>query len=131
MKDTVLYQYARRLSRHMDDRRARDETAEEIYSHLCEMADGYVAQGMTRQEAEKQAVREMQPPDELGAQMDRVHTPKIKWWFYGLIAALLLTVLVGVFSYLNAYADRAGNRVVMPDKEAALHEKQWTEVIVL
>lgn len=131
MKDTVLYRYARRLSRHIDDRRAREETAEEIYSHLCEMADGYAAQGMTRQEAERQAVREMRPPDELGAQMDRVHTPKIRWRFYGLVAALLLAALLGMLAYLNSYADRAGQGRVMPDKEAAFYEKEWTEVAVL
>ena len=131
MKDTVLYRYARRLSRHIDDRRSREETAEEIYSHLCEMSDGYAAQGMTRQAAERQAVREMLPPGELGAQMDRVHTPKIRWWFYGVVATLFLAALLGVFAYLNAYADRAGEEEVMPDKEAAFYEKEWMEADTL
>ncbi len=123
MKNKMLYQYARQLSRHIDDRRARAETAEEIYSHLCEMVEGYVAQGMTEQEAQIQAVNDMESPDDLGVQMDKVHTPKVKWWFYCLIIILLLTIIIGVFTWINAYADKAGEQNIMPDKETVLYEE--------
>lgn len=123
MGNKVLYQYTKRLSRHIDDRHARAETAEEIYSHLCDVTDSYTAQGMTQREAELQAVKDMTNPDDLGVQLDRLHTPKIKWWIYTLIILLLFSIIVGVYAYINYGWEKASQKECRPDKEAVSYEK--------
>jgi len=123
MRNKILYQYAKKLSRHIDDRRAKAETVEEIYSHLCDMTDSYTALGMTQREAELEAVKDMANPDDLGVQLDRVHTPKIKWWIYGLIILLLFSIIIGVFAYINHGWEKANQQEYRPDKEAVSYEK--------
>ena len=66
--------------------------AEEIRDHIeCQIADN-LSEGMSYEEAEKNAVTDMGDPVEVGISLDRIHKPKIAW---------KLLVIVGILSLLG------------------------------
>lgn len=72
--------------------KARPYIAEEIRDHIeCQIADN-LSEGMTSEEAEKNAVADMGDPVEVGISLDRIHKPKIAW---------RLLVIVGILSLLG------------------------------
>ncbi len=60
-------------------RRARDMVARELTAHIEDQTAFYREQGMSEEEAGKEAVRQMGDPVEVGISMDRIHRPKTDW----------------------------------------------------
>ncbi len=69
-------------------RRARPMIEEEITGHIDEQKMDFMSQGMTEQEAEEAAVREMGDPVEVGVELDRIHRPKLEVGLLGFIIGL-------------------------------------------
>lgn len=60
-------------------RRARDMVAQELEAHIEDQAACYREKGMSQTEAEKEAVRQMGDPLEVGISMDQIHRPQTDW----------------------------------------------------
>lgn len=60
-------------------RRARDMVARELTAHIEDQTAFYREQGMSEEEAGKEAVRQMGDPVGVGISMDRIHRPKTDW----------------------------------------------------
>ena len=81
--------YLEKLLSQIRCKKARPYIAEEIRDHIeCQIADN-LSEGMTYEEAEKNAVTDMGDPVEVGISLDRIHKPKVAW---------KLLVIVGILS---------------------------------
>lgn len=81
--------YLEKLLSQIRCKKARPYIAEEIRDHIeCQIADN-LSEGMTYEEAEKNAVADMGDPVEVGISLDRIHKPKVAW---------KLLVIVGILS---------------------------------
>lgn len=81
--------YLEKLLSQIRCKKARPYIAEEIREHIeCQIADN-LSEGMTYEEAEKNAVADMGDPVEVGISLDRIHKPKVAW---------KLLVIVGILS---------------------------------
>ena len=58
---------------------ARPEVARELGDHIEDQTRAFMSEGMSRQEAEKAAVKEMGNPVETGVELDKIHCPKMPW----------------------------------------------------
>ena len=87
-----MEKYLEKLLSQIRCKKARPYIAEEIRDHIeCQIADN-LSEGMTYEEAEKNAVADMGDPVEVGISLDRIHKPKIAW---------RLLVIVGILSLLG------------------------------
>ena len=83
--------YLEKLLSQIRCKKARPYIAEEIRDHIeCQIADN-LSEGMSYEEAEKNAVTDMGDPVEVGISLDRIHKPKI-CLLYTSGACLLFTV---------------------------------------
>lgn len=83
------------LSEQIRCKRAIPLVTNELEVHIEEQKADFMAEGMTDREAEEQAVREMGDPVFVGAEMDRIHRPKMNWrLIFGIGVVSLLGVLV-------------------------------------
>lgn len=91
--------YARKVSFEMDDRCARKEAYEEIYTHLIESKDNLIKKGMSEEEAVKTALCQMGDAADLGGELDHIHTPKVKMWHILVIILILVLIVASIYGY--------------------------------
>lgn len=82
--------YLREVLAQIRCRKAHDAVREELYAHIEDQKEAFLREGMTEDEAEAMAVREMGDPVTAGTELDRIHRPRMIWGMIGLIAALSL-----------------------------------------
>lgn len=95
-------------------KKARAGLTEELATHLMEQREAYLADGMTEEAAEGEALRQMGDPVVIGAELDRIHRPRPQWGLL-IFAALLLIVgalVEGVLFEPAAFIDRSVQRIV-------------------
>lgn len=85
--------YLQELTGQIRTKRARQMVAEEIEDHIEDQKNAYIAEGMTEQEAEENAILEMGDPVEVGVQLDRIHRPKMEWKVF---AGVLIMSMIGL-----------------------------------
>lgn len=73
--------------------KARKPLLDELSSHLLEQKDACMAEGMTPEEAEREALRQMGDPVVIGSELDRIHRPRPQWGL--LLTALVLLIVCG------------------------------------
>ena len=81
--------YLEKLLSQIRCKKARPYIAEEIRDHIESQIEDNLSEGMTYEEAEKNAVTDMGDPVEVGISLDRIHKPKVAW---------KLLVIVGILS---------------------------------
>jgi len=91
--------YARKVSTKIDDRGARKEAYEEIYTHLIESKEHLMQKGMSEEEAEQTAILQMGDADNLGGELDHIHTPKLKLWHIFVIILILVLIVASIYGY--------------------------------
>ena len=84
--------YLEKLLSQIRCKKARPYIAEEIRDHMESQIEDNLSEGMTYEEAEKNAVTDMGNPVEVGISLDRIHKPRIAW---------KLLVIVGILSLLG------------------------------
>lgn len=84
--------YLEKLLSQIRCKKARPYIAEEIRDHMESQIEDNLSEGMTYEEAEKNAVTDMGDPVEVGISLDRIHKPRIAW---------KLLVIVGILSLLG------------------------------
>ena len=93
--------YAGKVSSKMDDRGARSEAYEEIYTHLIESKENLMLKGMLEDEAELAALCQMGDADDLGGELDHIHTPKVRLWHILVIVLILGLILASIYGYFH------------------------------
>lgn len=61
----------------------------ELNYHIEETVKGLIEEGSTREEAEKQAIKQMGDPIKLGIKLNKLHRPKIDWSLFALVVIVL------------------------------------------
>ncbi len=87
-------EYLKVLEEQIRCRKARSRVAEEIRGHIEEQEAFYLSEGLTQEEAEEEAVKEMGDPVEAGTALDLVHRPRMTWGFIGLTGILYMAGFV-------------------------------------
>lgn len=78
---TDYKEYMKTLEEQIQNKRARALVSEEINGHIEEQAQGYEEEGMSREDAKREAVRQMGDPVETGCALNRIHRPAFPWNF--------------------------------------------------
>ena len=94
-----LSDFMKRMERHIMDKPARCEVAEEIKNHIMEQKEAYIKAGLPPTEAEDMAVEQMGDPDEIGRMMNKVYRPKWEWKALFYIAFWMVFIFVGRLMY--------------------------------
>lgn len=81
-------EYLRILAEQIRCKQARAQVTQEIRSHIEEQEEFYISEGLAREEAEAEAVKEMGDPVEAGAALDLVHRPRMTWGWIALVGGL-------------------------------------------
>ena len=87
-----LQDYLRQVGEQIRWKRARPQLLAELETHLLDQRDDCLSQGMTEEEAQQEAVRQMGDPVLLGQSLDAVHRPKPQW---GLLVFALAIAIEG------------------------------------
>lgn len=87
-----LREYLDTLVSQIRCKKARGMVEEEVAAHITDQMEACETAGMTKEEAEKEAVRQMGDPVEAGVALDRIHRPRMDW---------KILLLVGVLSLLG------------------------------
>ena len=82
-------EYMETLKEQIQNKRARALVSEEINGHIEEQAQGYEEEGMSREDAKREAVRQMGDPVETGCALNRIHRPAFPWKLF--VLAVFLT----------------------------------------
>lgn len=96
---TDYTEYMKTLEEQIQNKRARALVAEEINGHIEEQAQGYEEEGMSREDAKREAVRQMGDPVETGCALNRIHRPAFPWKLFVLAvfltaASILMSVVI-------------------------------------
>lgn len=92
MKQDRITEYLDTLTSQMRYKKARASVRQEISQHLEDQVGEYLMEGMSQEDAEKEAVRQMGDPVEVGISMDRIHRPQMPW---GMLLWIGVLSLVG------------------------------------
>ena len=87
-----MEKYLEKLLLQIRCKKARPYIAEEIRGHIESQIEDNIADGMSYEEAEKNAVADMGDPVTVGISLDKIHKPQIAW---------KLLVIVGILSLLG------------------------------
>ena len=87
-----MEKYLEKLLLQIRCKKARPYIAEEIRGHIESQIEDNIADGMSYEEAEKNAVADMGDPIAVGISLDKIHKPQIAW---------KLLVIVGILSLLG------------------------------
>lgn len=81
-------EYMDTLGEQIRNARARRMVLQEIQGHIEEQSRAYEAQGMDPQAAMAESIRQMGDPARTGAELDRIHRPRMPWGLIGLAVGL-------------------------------------------
>ena len=102
-------EYLNSLTEQIRNKHARIMVAEEITAHIEDQKEAYILEGMSEQEAEETAVKEMGNPVDTGQQLDKVHRPKTDVWMLG---AMIVLTLIGIIMQSIICLQYSGNASV-------------------
>lgn len=84
----VVEEYLQTLTGQIRYKKARQMVWDEMNAHIEDQTEALIRDGMSEEEAVRQAVLEMGDPVETGIALDRVHRPRMAWGMIALAAAL-------------------------------------------
>lgn len=93
-------EYMDTLGEQIRDSRARRMVLGEIQVHIEEQCSAYEAGGMEHAAAMAESIRQMGDPVETGAELNRIHRPRISWSLIGVAVAL---TIVGILIQWNIF----------------------------
>lgn len=99
-------EYMDSLGEQIHNPRARRMVLQEIRGHIEEQCGSYEQQGMSHEAAMAETVRQMGDPVETGAELNRIHRPRLP---LGLIGLVLLLTAVGILMQWNIFSGVAGS----------------------
>lgn len=87
-----MEEYLKILLEQIRYKKAKDMVGEEVKNHIFDQMEDNMHQGMTKEDAIEEAVKEMGDPVEAGVALDGIHRPQM---------ALNLIILMGIISVLS------------------------------
>lgn len=87
-------EYMDTLREQIRDKHARELVSQEISGHIEEQAWYYEMEGMSREAARNEAVRQMGDPVETGSELNKIHRPVFPWKMLILAVGLTLASIV-------------------------------------
>lgn len=85
-------------------KKARPYIQQELQNHIEDQIEANMHAGMDREQAEKEAVRDMGDPVETGISLDSIHKPQIAWKLLGIIIVISIVgilIHVGIARHIN------------------------------
>ena len=95
--DLKAFEYIQIVTDQIRCKKVRSFIADELAQHIDDQLESYLADGMSPEEAEMAAVREMGDPIKVGTDLDRIHRPKLDRKLVMFIALLTLAGLAVQF----------------------------------
>lgn len=77
--DNQKDEFSKRVCSFVKYKRAHKEISEELENHIEDRMEYLMEQGISKEEAEKQAVEAMGDPEEIGRELDKQHRPLLGW----------------------------------------------------
>ena len=102
-------EYLKTLLEQIRCKKARPYVKKELQDHIEDQIEANMQAGMDREQAEREAVRDMGDPVETGISLDSVHRPQIAWKLLGII---ILISIAGVLD--TSERVRPGSSVTTP-----------------
>lgn len=78
----------------------RENIAEELKSHIEEIKENYILEGLKEIDAEEKAIKQMGDGEEIGKKLNKIHRPKFDWKLVLII--LVLLCFGGLVSFIRA-----------------------------
>lgn len=96
------------LEMQIKENRVKEAVREELSDHMEMSADEKISEGMTQEEAEKAVWSEMGDPTELGARLNRIHSPSPAPFTIALVFMMTLTG-----GYIRLFIAQGDNDVIL------------------
>ncbi|MGM9931693.1 FtsW/RodA/SpoVE family cell cycle protein [Pradoshia sp.] len=90
-------QFLKEVTGHIQSKEARKLVEQELQCHLQKTKNDWLVRGLSAEEAEDKAIRQMGDPLKIGMKMNKLYRPKVDWFLLGL---LLMVMLLGVLPIL-------------------------------
>ena len=91
-------EYLKTLLEQIRCKKARPYVKQEFQDHIEDQIEANMQAGMDREQAEREAVRDMGDPVETGISLDSVHRPQVAWKLLGII--VLISIAGGRFGQI-------------------------------
>ncbi len=101
-------EYIGTLKEQIRNPKARQMVAKEMRNHIADQAREYELQGMEREKAVSEAVRQMGDPVAAGVDMDRIHRPRMNWMLFGIIVAFSILGLILQYTCFYGLGEELG-----------------------
>lgn len=95
-----MEEYLKLLLEQIRCKKAHGAIREEIQNHIMDQIEANLEDGMSKEEAEIAAVKDMGDPIETGISLDRIHRPQMAWGMIGLMAVVSL---IGIILHGSRY----------------------------
>lgn len=100
-----IKQYLAQVCRHVKARDVHRDIKFEMRSHLDELVEDKVSEGLSEEEAVRAALAQMGDPDQIGKQLHAAHKPVMEWGLATLVAILVGIGLLAMYAMQFAYSD--------------------------
>lgn len=116
-------EYIKTLTDQIRCKMVRPKVARELGDHIEDQTRAFMSEGMSRQEAENAAVKDMGNPVDAGVELDKVHRPTMPW------GMIMLIILLSVAGYVLQYILNNRNIEAGGDGFFATHRQIWFAVL--
>ncbi|WP_282938838.1 FtsW/RodA/SpoVE family cell cycle protein [Paenibacillus sp. RC67] len=109
----LIDDYLASVVRQVKARELHKDIRQEIADHLEELVSLKLEEGSSEEDAARWAVSQMGEPSAVGAELNKVHKPRIPWGLIGWVTVLLLISFVAMYAVELSYAGkhRAGSEI--------------------
>ncbi|MBD2871658.1 FtsW/RodA/SpoVE family cell cycle protein [Paenibacillus arenilitoris] len=90
-RNEAVGQFLKQVCGHIKAKEVHEEIRLEMLSHLDELVEDKLREGVTEEEAVRQALERMGDPDQIGKQLHAAHKPVFEWSL-----AVLVAIMVGI-----------------------------------
>lgn len=91
--------YIKKMAAQIDDVTARKEIVQELREHLLESYESEKAEGADHEAAIRNVLLRFGEAEGIGADLDKVHTPRLKPWHFLAIMAVVILFITLVYTY--------------------------------
>ncbi|WP_169090237.1 FtsW/RodA/SpoVE family cell cycle protein [Paenibacillus sp. PL91] len=110
-KDSIQHesvkQYVRQVCGHVKAREVHPDIQLEITGHLDELVEDKLGDGLSVEEATRQALAQMGDPDQIGKRLHAAHKPVMEWGLAALVAIMVGIGLLAVYALQFAYGEQS------------------------
>lgn len=93
--------YIRKMAMQIDDVTARKEIVQELREHLMDSYESEMDGGAVHEAAVRNVLLRFGEAEGIGADLDRVHTPRLKPWHLLVILAAVILFVTLVYAYFH------------------------------